>query len=259
MCVCVFVSKLNGHSSIMREYPITVHTPNVYHINSNTSNLYDDHQYQRKLSSIETDANYQPYHQQSHQRCNNKNATNYIYTSNGDLTSHRNTANRMHHFNNNKCNRTSKNHVKPVNPKNVTRGDFDGIEDDMDDQQSANRNGSYSILNAITNAVTTGNCTNTIYPANKRNDPDFDQITLDPDQFTDSTQIHNLKNAQSSNARLNHSNGQYPQYNHYDIDIDRPHQFPSVNYKHSYLLWIGTPVAARYIFYLLKTEEKCQL
>lgn len=242
----------------MREYPITVHTPNVYHINSNaSSNLYDDNQYQRKLSTIDADTNYHQYHQQTtaaliNHHGNNKNSTNYICTSNGDLTAATRQGGggggRLHNFNNNKCNRPNKINSKINNQKN-TEQFFETIET-AEDEQHNNRSGSYSILNAITNAVTTGNCTNTIYPKRIEHGGggDIDQITIDPDQLSsDSQQIHNLKNAQSSSAHLNHSNGQqYQQYNHYDIDNDRPHQFPSANYKHSYLLWIGTPVAARY-------------
>lgn len=246
----------------MREYPITVHTPNVYHINANASNFYDDNQYQRKLSSIDADNNYHQFHQQQQSNsvaahnipsnCN-KISTNFVCTSNGDLLSSSNCqSEHLQNFRNNqKCNRSGKNIVK-----NQT-DHFETIENASDEQQQqSNRNGSYSILNAITNAVQSGNCANTIYPINKCSGvDDIDQITSDPEQFSDT------KMAQSSSTSAayisNASNEHQQEYQTYDIDSDRPHQYPSASYKHSYLLWIGTPVAARYIIiycpcYLLK-------
>lgn len=228
----------------MREYPITVHAPNVYHINANASNFYDDNQYQRKLSAIDADNNYHQFNQQqqqtnlvaAHNNINNCNkiATNFVCTSNRQ-------SERLQNFRNHqKCNRSGKIIVK-------TQPDhFETIENASDEQQQqqhsqqTNRNGSYSILNAITNAVQSGNCTNTIYPINECNDvDDIDQITTEPEQLSD------IKNAQSSSTSAHQQ-----EYQTYDIDSDRPHQYPSANYKHSYLLWIGTPVAARYIIIL---------
>ncbi|XP_055305353.1 uncharacterized protein LOC129570024 isoform X2 [Sitodiplosis mosellana] len=248
----------------MREFPVTV-SSHVYHINSSASNLFDDDQYQRKLPAIESDINcfhqkpttaQQQQQQQQHQQpqqqqqtCsnNNKNAANYICTSNGDLTSLQ--SGRLQNFtninniHNNNCNRSHKIAVKSGsfhsggNDKNV---ELRGETSDGNRMTSAG-NTSYSIFDAITNAVTTGHCASTVYPTtNNRNDADFDQINLGPDPLTTSTSIHNLKNASS------HMNNDCGQFQHYHFNNTRTHQFPSANYKHSYLLWIGTPVAASF-------------
>lgn len=253
----------------MREYPITVHAPKVYHINANASNFYDENQYQRKLSSIDADTNYHQFHQQqqqtnlvaAHNNINNCNkiSTNFVCTSNGDLSSSNRQNERLQNFRNNqKCNRSGKIIVKTPSDH------FETIENASDEQQQqqqhlhsqqTNRNGSYSILNAITNAVQSGNCANTIYPINKCNGvDDINQITSDPDQLSDT------KNAQSSSTSAAHnantSNGHQQEYQTYDIDSDRPHPYPSASYKHSYLLWIGTPVAARYTCFFSLAIQK---
>lgn len=240
----------------MREFPVTV-SSHVYHINSSASNLFDDDQ--RKLPTIETNINCARFHQtstaqqqhqqqqqqhQQQQQCNNKNTANYICTSNGDLTSLQ--SGRLQNFSNinnirnNNCNRSHKIAIKSGNDKNVeVFGERDGGENIDGNRATNSGNTSYSIFDAITNAVTTGHCTSTIYPSNDQNDADFDQINMDP-QST-STSIHNLKN---TTKHMNNECGQFQHYN-YQFNTTRTHQFPSANYKHSYLLWIGTPVAAR--------------
>lgn len=262
----------------MREFPVTV-SSHVYHINSSASNLFDDDQYQRKLPAIESDINSARYHQtsttaqqqqqhqpqqQQHQTCsstsgNNKNAANYICTSNGDLTSLQ--SGRLQNFtninniHNNNYNRSHKIAVKSSsNGGNDKNTDFydernAGIENIDGQRMTSAGNASYSIFDTITNAVT-GHCASTVYPTtatassaatNNRNDAEFDQINLGPDPMATSTSIHNLKNASS---HMNNECGQFQHYN-YHFNSTRTHQFPSANYKHSYLLWIGTPVAAR--------------
>lgn len=284
----------------MREFPVTVPSSHVYHINSSASNLFDDDQYQRKLPAIESDINCSRFHHQtptsaaaaaavaastakqsytnnnsSINGSSSKNATNYICTSNGDLTSLQ--SGRLQNFtninniHNNNYNRSHKvvTAIKSTNStasaataaaasavatdKNVDlHNGHDGDIICADVNRAPNANGSYSIFDAITNAVASGHCANTIYPANERSDTaDFDQINLSPDPLTanatataaTSTSIHNLKNPPSSH--INNECGQFQHYNYHHFN-NRTHQFPSANYKHSYLLWIGTPVAARY-------------
>lgn len=276
----------------MREFPVTVSSSHIYHINSSASNLFDDDQYQRKLPAIESDINCSRFHHQTtsagaaaataaiatakqsypNNASGSKNATNYICTSNGDLTSLQSgrlqnftNINNIHNTNNN-CNRSHKvvTAIKSTNSatsataaaaaaiadKNVdlhNRHEGDIICADMNRASNAtNPNGPYSIFDALTNAVTTGHCANTIYPTNEQSDTaDFDQINLSPDPLTvTSTSIHNLKNPPSSH--INNECGQFQHYNYHHFNNNRTHQFPSTNYKHSYLLWIGTPVAARY-------------
>lgn len=231
----------------MREFPVTVSSHNVYHINSSASNLFDDDQYQRKLPAIETDINFARFHETANaQQCNNniKNAAHHICKSNGDLTSlqkgHLPNFSNINNIHNNNCNRSHKIAVNSSNDKNV---ELFSERDTGGNNTDGNRgNASYSIFDAITNAVTTGNCTNIVHPKNKRNDADFDQINLSPDTLsTSTTSIHDLKNASS---HVNDEFGQFQHHNH-QFNGTRPHQFPSANYKHSYLLWIGTPVAAR--------------
>lgn len=238
----------------MREYPVTV-SSHVYHINSSASNLFDDDQYQRKLPTIETDINCGRFHQTSTAQCNNNKTTtaaNYICTSNGDLTSLQSgrlqNFSNINNIHNNNCNRSHKIAVKSSNDNKSSEPPVDGrgdADENNDGNRAANGNGSYSIFDAITNAVTTGHCVNSVYPVNERNENDFDQINLsNPDPLTAaaSTSIHSQKNA---TAHLNNECGQFQHYN-YHFNAARTHQFPSANYKHSYLLWIGTPVAARY-------------
>lgn len=251
----------------MREFPVTV-SSHMNHINSSASNLFDENQYQRKLPAIESDINCARFHQtpttaqqqqQQHQMCssnnnNNKNSANYICTSNGDLTSLQ--SGRLQNFSNinnirnDNCNRLHKIAIKSNshsggNDKNAELYDERnaGVENIDGSRITSGGNASYSIFDAITNAVTTGH---TIYPTatntnvtNNRNDVDFNQINLGPDPLATSTSIHNLKNASS------HMNNECGQFQHYHFNTTRTHQFPSANYKHSYLLWIGTPVAAR--------------
>lgn len=206
----------------------------VYHINSDGGNVFDDDQHHRKLPAIDSEISCGRFRQTNAvQRNNNKNA-NYMCASNGDLTASGRLQNfsNINNIQNNNCNRSHKVAVKTE--KNV--GLYDGTDDgdNNDVNRTINGNGSYSIFDAISNAVTSGNCTNAIYPASNRNDGDLDQINLSPDPNS----MH--KNASS---HINNECGQYQQYS-YHLNT-RTHQFPSVNYKHSYLLWIGTPVAAR--------------
>lgn len=240
---------------MMREYPVTV-ASHMYHINSSASNLFDDDQYQRKLPTIETDINCGRFHptpttaQSNNNNINNNNNTNkatanYICTSNGDLTSLQSgrlqNFSNINNIHNNNCNRSHKIATKSGNNKSI-ESLADGVE--CNDNRPTNTNGSYSIFDAITNAVTTGHCTNSVYPANERNENDFDQINLshsDP-VAASTTSSHGQKNGTS---HLNNDCGQFQHYN-YHFNTARTHQFPSANYKHSYLLWIGTPVAARY-------------
>lgn len=266
----------------MREFPVTV-SSHVYHINSSASNLFDDDQYQRKLPTIESDINcarfhqtpttvqQQHHHHQQPQTCsnNNKNAANYICTSNGDLTSLQ--SGRLQNFtninniHNNNCNRSHKIAIKSGNfhsggagrnDKNVELFDERHAGDETIDgnRMTSAGNAPYSIFDAITNAVTTGHCTSTVYPTNtasNRNDADFDQVNLGPtDPMANATSIHNLKNASS------HMNNDCGQFQHYHFNNTRTHQFPSANYKHSYLLWIGTPVAARYLLKFKRESER---
>lgn len=237
----------------MREFPITSVPSHVYHINSSASNLFDGEQYHRKLTSNVTDNNFHHLRQQtSSAQCNNnKNSVNYICASNGDLTSLQGARIQNHNSNNdsgqsdNNCNRaTNKNAINNGNNKNSLKIDDRDVENNKGNLLSMNTSGSFSILDALTNAVTTGNRTSAIYPLNECNNVnEFDQINLDADQLSSATtNIHNKKNAQSN---AHNSIGQFKHYN-YNFGNNRPHQFPSTNYKHSYLLWIGTPVAARY-------------
>lgn len=121
---------------------------------------------------------------------------------------------------------------------------------------SNNRNasaGPYSLFDAITNAMSTGNCNGTVYPLN---DPDEINYLNDDKLFVTASsanpqpihQTHydpdlsmpSLKNLTTPliNSTMQQSNGNNSSNNW-------SHQYPSVNYKNSYLLWIGTPVAAR--------------
>lgn len=269
MHACGYLSDIT--SAIMREFPVTVPSSHVYHINASASNLFDDDQYQRKLptaaptSAAVTSA-------ATKQSCPNnsggggKNATNYICTSNGDLTSLQ--SGRLQNFtninniHNNNCNRSHKivTAIKSTNSATANAGaaaaavadknvdvhnGHDGDINCADVNRASNTSGSYSIFDAITNAVTSGHCANTIYPANKRNDTaDFDQINLSPDPMTANA---NTASAAAADATTPASIecGQFQHYN-YHFNNRTLHQFPSANYKHSYLLWIGTPVAARY-------------
>lgn len=237
---------------MMREYPVTV-ASHMYHINSSASNLFDDDQYQRKLPTIETDINCGRFHQtpataqSNNNNINNNNNTNkatanYICTSNGDLTSLQSgrlqNFSNINNIHNNNCNRSHKIAVKSGNNKSI-ESLADGVECN-DNNRPSNTNGSYSIFDAIT-----GHCTNSVYPANERNENDFDQINLshsDP-VAASTTSSHGQKNGTS---HLNNDCGQFQHYNYHFNTAARTHQFPSANYKHSYLLWIGTPVAARY-------------
>lgn len=234
----------------MREYPVTV-SSHVYHINSSASNLFDDDQYQRKLPTIESDINCSRFHQQTPatQQCNNKNATNYICTSNGDLTSLQSgrlqNYSNINNIHNNNCNRSHKIAVKGGNDKNAELFNERVDGESGEANRTNNTNASYSIFDAITNAVATGHCANTVYPktTKERSDADFDQIQS-PDSLDTSSTNHNLKSAGPSH--LNNECGQFQHYNYHFSNRTTAHQFPSANYKHSYLLWIGTPVAARY-------------
>lgn len=233
----------------MREFPVTVPS-HVYGINSSASNLYEDDHYHRKSTKIESDINCGRLHRTAAaQQWNNKNAANYICTSNSDLTSFENG--RLHNFtninniNNNNCNRSLKIVIKSGNDKNDELFDERDRSENVNGNRVTGGNAAYSIFDAITNAVTTGHCVNTVYPKNDQRDADFDQINLiSPDSLPTSTSVRNLKNAPS---HMNNECGKYQQQpqHKYHLNNSRAHRFPSSNYKHSYLLWIATPVAAR--------------
>lgn len=222
----------------MREFPIT-NSSHVYHIDSSASKSYDSDQFYRKLPSNSSDNNFHTLRQTPSTPCNNTKAVNYMCTSNGDLTSIHgayspNRSNNVTIASDNYCNRKS-------SASNGCKGNVD----------KSRSNGSYTILDAITNAVAAGNCANAVYPlADSSSINDFDRNNFDADELSQQHQTtatappSTIYSNQKNGGFRHETNAQYHQYK-YGIENNRPHQFPSLNYKHSYLLWIGTPVAAR--------------
>lgn len=259
----------------MREYPITVPT-HVYHINSSASNIFDVDQYQRKLLTNDQplDNNRRFHPSLATVSYPNKNHSNYNCTSNGDLSS---APSGYRVLNSTLCGNSATNYNRS-NKNAIKRGNNNKNSDRFHDETANGSrattsagHGSYSLLDAITNAVTTANCSSTVYPLNE----DEDDAAIDNADAS--------KNASSSNRRhyltddklfasnvsrcqaadqlqsiatpnhfqnitpshISSSDEQFQRYG-YSVGNNRAHQFPSVNYKNSYLLWIGTPVAARY-------------
>lgn len=109
------------------------------------------------------------------------------------------------------------------------------------------RSSSYSLLDALTNAVTSNSCSGAVYPVN---DPDDTRRLSENEVFVVSQESskhqqqprQQYQEPSTSTQRLTSPLIGATTYRNYN----RQHQFPSVNYKNSYLLWIGTPVAARY-------------
>lgn len=196
----------------MREYPVTV--PNVFRINANDVDKFP------KTLKVSANGLVSPFHQPqsyTHQRSTTVNGS--------DLST-------AYHISNGNGNDTHQSHLN-------NKSDADHRNND---DRRTNASSTYSLLDAITNVVTTGNCSGTIYPANEPNDTEYasdDKLYVashrQPSQQY-SSMSHDKLTTPLINSTIRHHNAA----NH-----NRDHQFPSVNYKNSYLLWIGTPVAAR--------------
>lgn len=239
----------------MREFPITS-SSNVYHIDSSGSKSFDSDPFYRKSPANASDNNFHPVRQTTSTHCANKTANvNYVCASNDDLTSmhggggHGAPSNRCSNnvtvSNETYCNRKSSIATaieEKANKRNVNK---------------SHSSASYTILDAITNAVAAGNCANSVYPLpDSNNMNDFDRNNFDTDELTQrptAAQTTTATAAANNTTPMysNQKNGfrhepdtPFQQYN-YGIENNRSHQYPSLNYKHSYLLWIGTPVAAR--------------
>lgn len=202
----------------MREYPVTV--PNVFRINSNTSNVFEIDHYQNMLKNSTNDLQDHCYRPQYPNHHNNH------LMKNGDLS--------------NKFRAPNNNGTHP-NQTNKSNGKGNNMNADGENGNRTTTS-SYSLLDAITNVVTTGNCSGTIYPLNDSDDTNYfndDKLLVAaPYQQQQQPQQDPLSLRKLTSPLINPA----IQLNH-----NRPHHFPSVNYKNSYLLWIGTPVAARYL------------
>lgn len=208
----------------MREYPVTV--PNVFRINANDVDKFP------KTLKVSANGLVSPFHQPQHSQYTTHQPRSTTLNG-GDLSATYHISN-----NNNNSNESRQSHS---NNKN-------GCDNrNNNDDRRTNASSSYSLLDAITNAVTTGNCSGTIYPVNEPNEANY---TSDDKLFVASHQHQQPQQQYSSMSQdklttplinstiRHHSGGNHNNHN-------RDHQFPSVNYKNSYLLWIGTPVAAR--------------
>lgn len=209
----------------MREYPVTV--PNVFRINSNASNLFDADKFPKTLK-VSANGLVSPFHQPSHQPYMHQRSA----AENGsDLSkSYHISSNHNINNNNNECHQSDSNNKRGCN-------DSRNNED-----RRANASSAYSLLDAITNVVTTGNCSGTIYPVNEPNEAN---CTSDDKLFLASHQQHQHQRSSMVQEKLTTPLINSTVRHHSAANHNRDHQFPSVNYKNSYLLWIGTPVAAR--------------
>lgn len=235
----------------MREFPITS-SSHVYHIDSSGSKSFESDPFYRKLSSANTaDTNFHSTRQQTSAQCNNTRAVNYLCTSNGDLTSMHGTYSPIRSNNVTGADSNARDYCGSNRKSLISNGD----ETSANKRQNGDKNrtnGSYTILDAITNAVAAGNCANTVYPLTDSNSiNDFDRNNFDTDELSRRQTSATSAPATSTTLCGNQRNGfrhepdaPFHHYN-YGIENNRAHQFPSLNYKHSYLLWIGTPVAAR--------------
>lgn len=206
----------------MREYPVTV--PNVFRINSNA---FDVDKFPKTLK-VENGL-VSPFHHPQHQQYVHQRTT----AANGnDLSkTYHISSNHNSHSNN-------ESHQSHSNTKNSS-------ENRNNDDRRANASSAYSLLDAITNVVTTGNCSGTIYPVNEPNEANYtsdDKLFVATHQHQQQQQQQYASMAQDklTTPLINSTIRHHSAGNH-----SRDHQFPSVNYKNSYLLWIGTPVAAR--------------
>lgn len=236
----------------MREFPITS-SSHVYHIDSSGSKPFDTDPFYRKLPPTNTtDTNFHSSRQQTSAQYNNARAVNYSCTSNGDLTSVHGTHSPIR---SNNVTGSGERDYGGSNRKSLApNGDEAGASKRQNGDKSRS-NGSYTILDAITNAVAAGNCANTVYPLTDSNSVnDFDRNNFDTDELsrrqaaaaaaTASQATTETLCGNQRNGFRHESDAPFQQYN-YGIENNRAHHFPSLNYKHSYLLWIGTPVAAR--------------
>lgn len=208
----------------MREYPVTV--PNVFRINSNASNLFEIEKFPKTLK-VSANGLVSPFHQPtSHQTY----SQHQHAMANGDNLS------KTYHISNNNNNESHQCH------SNNKSGCDSRTNDDCHTNAS-----SYSLLDAITNVVTTGNCSGTIYPVNEPNEANY---ARDDELFVASHKQHRPHQPHQQYTSMSQEKLTTPLINstirhHNAGNHNRDHQFPSVNYKNSYLLWIGTPVAAR--------------
>lgn len=219
----------------MRDYPAI---PNVFRVNS-SSNVLDIDQQQNILkipaaALQENGCTTFQHHTNANSHINNN--INKHLLLNGDLannyrgqTCHSNNSN--HNSNINNCG-NQPHHYNVKNPSSNGKNQKICIDDENLNRQSSTINQSISILDAITNAVTSGNCSGSIHPLN-------DDLTAPTTAATPATTATvDEKLPGPSTVLTNHEQQSfYPNYNSYE--------FQSVNYKTSYFLWIGTPVAAR--------------
>lgn len=231
----------------MREFPITS-SSHVYHIDSSGSKAFDDPFYRKLAPTNAADAAFHASRQPTSAQCNNARTVNYLCTSNGDVTSVHG-AHSPSRGNNVTGASERRADYGAGNRKSsaAAHGDETGKRNNGDKSRS---NGSYTILDAITNAVAAGNCANSVYPLTDSNSVnDFDRNHFDTDelsrrQATAATAATTTLCGNRRNGFRHEPDAPFQPYN-YGIENNRAHQYPSLNYKHSYLLWIGTPVAAR--------------
>lgn len=247
----------------MREFPITT-SSHVYHIDSSGSKSFDSDPFYRKSAANASDNNFHPVRQTTSTHCANKTANvNYVCASNDDLTSmHGGSGGGGGHGvghgapSNRSANNVTISSETYCNRKSSigTAIEGNGCKRNGDKSRSS---ASYTILDAITNAVAAGNCANSVYPLPDTNNMnDFDRNNFDTDELSERQTTTTAAGAAATTTNTtsmygNQKNGlhhepdaPFQQYN-YGIENSRSHQYPSLNYKHSYLLWIGTPVAAR--------------
>lgn len=220
-----------------------------------------------------------PFHHSMQQNQQNlKQSMSYNSMLNGDLSNNycvsNNNGTHQNHLNGINYKKSNGIRNRNVNNESVIVDDIIDINNvsstpaPITTTSTANRSsnvGSYSLFDAITNAMTTGNCNGTIYPLNDPDEINYineDKLSQyrqqDSGQILRSHQPHqhqihrnqydatnlsqaSLKNLKTPliNSTMEQSNGNSNNSNNWS------HQYPSVNYKNSYLLWIGTPVAAR--------------
>lgn len=185
----------------MRDYP---DAPNVYRINS-TSSIFDIEQYQQRMLKTASASN--DYH--GSYNINTDSANSY-------RQQHATYANSAAHLKNYK---------------------YDEMRDDDESNSKMQRSKSskdhsncYSLLGAITTAVTGGNCASTVHPIQDDSNSDKAKGGAGGGDIRH-IRINERHYGQRKSLTQSGSINSYG--------------YASNNYKNSYLLWIITPVAAR--------------
>lgn len=229
------INQFNRVKLKMREYP---NAPNVFRINS-TSSIFDIEQYHQRMlknSALSQD------NQQRNYNLNDDivNGCGYHHSTHGNG----NHVKKFNYHDNHGPSSPSSPSLPP--PESIpTTSSSAAIASRMHRMTNAtdDQTNCYSLLGALTSAVTGGTCGSSVHPIQD------DMNASGSEANGNHNQNNNGSNDNNSDGRRAHHN-ELRKYGQRESltrsgSINSYRTYTNDNYKNSYLLWIVTPVAAR--------------